>query len=224
MWKYYDSNLAGGRLKKIYDLATPRIEQYLKSEIDFVLSRIKRDASVLDLGCGYGRAIPMIAGKASRVIGIDNSFGNLLFAVKNLRTFVNYDLACMDAGKLGFKPKTFDTVVCIQNGISAFHVDQSVLIQEAVRTCKNGGTVMFSSYSSKFWENRLEWFRLQSEAGLLGEIDMEKTKDGVIACKDGFTATTVSAERFQELTSGLPVKTEITEVDDSSLFCIMMPN
>jgi ubiquinone/menaquinone biosynthesis C-methylase UbiE len=224
MWKYYDEKLAGERLKKIYDVSTPRIRQYLESEIAFVLGGIHPGALVLDLGCGYGRAIPQIAKKASQIIGIDNSFGNLVYGVEHLRNVSNYGFLCMNAAELGFKPQTFDTVICIQNGISAFHVDQKILIKEVVRVCKSGGAVMFSTYSPKFWESRLEWFQLQSEAGLLGEIDNEKTKDGVIVCKDGFTATTASAERFLELTLDLPAKTEITEIDASSLFCVIHPS
>src|SRR4030067_365892 len=67
---------------------------------------------------------------------------------------------------------------------------------------KQGGTILFSSYSDKFWKYCLEWFKRQSEEGLVGEIDFDKTRDGVIVCKDGFTASTVGRERFVELTAG----------------------
>jgi len=223
MWKYYDERLAGERLKKIYDFSTPRIRQYLESEISFVLDKISPGALVLDLGCGYGRAIPQIAKKALHIVGIDNSFGNLAYGAEYLKTISNYGFLCMNAAELGIRPQTFDAVICIQNGISAFHIDQKTLIREAVRVCKTGGVVLFSTYSPKLWEHRLEWFELQSEAGLLGEIDMEKTRDGIIVCKDGFTATTASSELFLELTHDLSVKMEITETDDSSLFCVIQP-
>jgi len=60
---------------------------------------------------------------------------------------------------------------------------------------------------------------VQADEGLLGEIDFEKTGNGVIICKDGFKATTVGPEGFRELTSGLGVDIKIVEVDNSSLFC-----
>jgi 2-polyprenyl-6-hydroxyphenyl methylase/3-demethylubiquinone-9 3-methyltransferase len=128
----------------------------------------------------------------------------------------------MDVARLSFFDHTFDVVVCIQNGISAFHVDQKQLINESIRVTKHGGRILFSSYSEKFWNDRLEWFRLQSEAGLLGEIDYEKTANGIIVCKDGFTASTVDRHRFLTFTSGLDVETNIVEVDESSLFCEMI--
>jgi len=57
----------------------------------------------------------------------------------------------------------------------------------------------------------------------LGEIDYEKTKDGVIACKDGFTATTVSPDEFSKLTKEINAGVRVVEVDGSSLFCEIVP-
>ena len=65
----------------------------------------------------------------------------------------------MDAINLGFQDSIFDMVVCIQNGISAFHVDLRALIQETIRITKPGGKILFSTYSDKFWEQRLKWFQ-----------------------------------------------------------------
>jgi 2-polyprenyl-6-hydroxyphenyl methylase/3-demethylubiquinone-9 3-methyltransferase len=82
--------------------------------------------------------------------------------------------------------------------------------------------ILFSSYSDKFWKHRLEWFQLQSEAGLLGEIDYKKTGNGVIVCKDGFTTTTIGREQFRELTARFDnIYVDITEVDESSIFCVI---
>ena len=86
----------------------------------------------------------------------------------------------------------FDLTICIQNGISAFRVDKQRLLAEAVRVTKSGGTVFFSSYSSRFWAARLEWFEIQAAHGLVGEIDYRATGDGVIICKDGFCARRIS--------------------------------
>jgi 2-polyprenyl-6-hydroxyphenyl methylase/3-demethylubiquinone-9 3-methyltransferase len=125
----------------------------------------------------------------------------------------------MNAVEMGFYPGMFDLVICIQNGISAFHVDQRKLIVAAVEVTKPGGLVLFSSYSERFWEERLLWFRVQAEHGLIGEIDERATGDGVIVCKNGFRATTVRPQEFATLTEGLGKSIKITEVADSSVFC-----
>jgi 2-polyprenyl-6-hydroxyphenyl methylase/3-demethylubiquinone-9 3-methyltransferase len=130
--------------------------------------------------------------------------------------------AVMNALLLGFKDKCFDLVACIQNGISAFKVDQEELLREALRVTRPGGRVLFSSYSEKFWPDRLNWFRIQSDHGLLGEIDDKATGDGIIVCKDGFRATTVGPADFCRLTSGIGIACTIEEVDESSIFCEML--
>ncbi len=219
MGDYYSKKLSAERLKQVYEIAPPRVRQYLRAEIDHVVSRLRAGRIVLELGCGYGRVLEPLAGKAELAIGIDTSMDSLAMAREELAGLKSIRLLRMDAARLGFADKTFDLVACVQNGISAFHVDQRALLAESVRVTRPGGTALFSSYTERFWEHRLEWFRLQSEAGLLGEIDPERSRDGRIVCRDGFSATTVSPEKFRELTTGLPALVEVFEVDGSSLFC-----
>ena len=221
MASYYEEKLAAERLKQCYEIAPPRVQQYLEAEVAHVLEKIHTGDTVLELGCGYGRILPSLAQKAGTVIGIDTSLASLAMANQMLVNVSNYHLVDMDAVQLAFHDRVFDCVICIQNGISAFHVDQQALIRESVRVTKPGGMVMFSSYSDKFWEERVRWFHIQAEAGLLGEIDNERTGDGLIVCKDGFTATTVRLGEFLALTSGLNLEVRIVEVDESSLFCEM---
>jgi len=217
---YYDRILSADRLKRCYEIAPARVQQYFEAELNHVLKIIRRKDFVLDLGCGYGRIIPALAKNAKFVYGIDTSLSSLVLGKEMLRGLSNVMLQKMDAVDLTFDDKAFDVVLCLQNGISAFHVDQKELIMESIRVTKPGGRIFFSGYSEKFWSHRLEWFILQSKEGLLGEIDFDKTRDGVIVCRDGFSATTVSPERFRMLTAGLRnVEVKIEEVDESCIFC-----
>ena len=79
--------------------------------------------------------------------------------------------------------------------------------------------MLFSSYSDRFWEERLKWFEIQAEHQLIGEIDHHLTANGLIVCKDGFRATTMNAESFRSLAAFLKLTPTIIEVDGSSLFC-----
>jgi len=215
---YYSQMLAAARLKQVYEMAPVRVRQYLDAEVTHVLEKIRPGDLVVELGCGYGRIIPRLAAKAGWVVGIDTSGVSLEYAQETV-DLSNCSFSRMNAVKLAFRDGVFDCVVCVQNGISAFHVDQQALISESVRVAKAGGTVLFSSYSERFWKDRLEWFELQSKAGLVGEIDYEKTMDGVIVCRDGFTTTTVDGDDFLALTAQLDADVRLVEVDESSLFC-----
>ncbi len=220
---YYEDRLSAERLKRCYEIAPPRVQEYLEAETEHVLRKTRAGDTVLELGCGYGRVLLKLARKAGWIFGIDTSLASLKLGLETLGRISKYTLLAMDAARLAFREGVFDGVFCVQNGISAFHVDPKRLIRESLRVVKPGGRVLFSSYSAKFWEDRLEWFELQAEAGLLGNIDYDRTGDGVIVCKDGFTATTVRPHEFLSFTAGLDVDARIEEVDESSVFCEIIP-
>lgn len=219
MTGYYAERLAGERLRECYLIAPPRVRQYLEAEIQYVLSRVRPSDTVLELGCGYGRVMARLAGRAESVVGIDTAGSSLVLAQDILSPFSNCYLAQADAVALAFGDGVFDVVVCIQNGICAFGVDQPSLIRESVRVTCPGGRVLLSTYAERFWSDRLEWFKLQSDAGLLGEIDWDATGDGVIVCRDGFRATTLGSEQFAAIAGDLGRNLSINEVDGSSVFC-----
>jgi len=219
MSSYYSEKLSAERLELCYDLAPPAVKRYLDAEIEHVRGKIASSKLVLELGCGYGRVLKQLSSAPAMLVGIDTSFHNLAMAQTYARGDGSVRLLLMDAVHLGFPSEVFDLVCCIQNGISAFHVDQRELLSEAVRVVKPGGRVLFSSYAEKFWEDRLNWFRIQAFHGLVGEIDEVSTGDGIIVTKDGFTATTVTPEQFLNLTRGLGSSRSVQIVGDSSVFC-----
>jgi 2-polyprenyl-6-hydroxyphenyl methylase/3-demethylubiquinone-9 3-methyltransferase len=216
---YYARKLAGRRLQRCYEIASPRILQYFEAEIEFLLERIASAESALELGCGYGRVTRRMAEVAASVTGIDTAEENLALA----RELESRDPVCgyllMDAAAMTFPDGRFDAVACIQNGICAFGVDRLTLLSEAVRVARPGGVVLFSTYSDRIWPERLEWFEAQAAEGLLGPLDREACVDGVIACKDGFRSGRVTPDEFRSLCAQLGAEPILTEVDGSSLFC-----
>ena len=220
---YYQEKLSAERLRRVYDIASPRVRQYLQAEIDFVMSRMGPGDRVLELGCGYGRVLDCLSKKSQRVFGIDTSWSSLAFSLSLQQGRPLFRMAAMDAFQLGFRPGSFDLVVCIQNGISALKGEPLALMEEALRVTRRGGSVLFSSYAEAFWSERLDWFRAQAQEGLLGEIDEERTGNGVIMCRDGFEASTFGSGDFADLSRSLGLEPRITEVDGSSLFCEFYP-
>ncbi|MBN2226262.1 MAG: class I SAM-dependent methyltransferase [candidate division Zixibacteria bacterium] len=214
---YYKEKLSAERLRQAYEIAPPRVRQYLRSEIEFVKSRMNPHDTVVELGCGFGRVLLALADHAGILYGIDNSPTSIRLA-KQIHAD-NVRLAVMDAVAMAFADKVFDLVVCIQNGISAFHVDPVQLVRESLRITRPGGRVLLSSYSDKFWADRLKWFELQAQHGLHGEIDYEATRPGRIVSRDGFFGTTYSADDFRKIVSNFTAAYAIHEIDESSLFC-----
>ncbi|MBU7038512.1 MAG: class I SAM-dependent methyltransferase [Theionarchaea archaeon] len=219
MADYYSKSLYGKALRKCYDIAPPRVKQYLTAEIQYVIEHVEGCHLVLELGCGYGRVMKSVSHHVGTVVGIDTSTHSLMYGQDFLSEEDNWHMLAMDASQLGFSRSTFDAVVCVQNGLSAFRVDSSLLARESLRVTRPGGLLLYSSYSPLFWEHRLEWFHLQAQHGLIGEIDESRTGNGVIVCKDGLHLTSVTESQFVKLFSGKGTTVTTEEVDGSSIFC-----
>lgn len=218
MSDYYSKKLAGERLKQCYDVASPRVRQYLDAEIAYVKSRLKATDEVLELGCGYGRVTLDIAGSVKRMVGVDIAEESIDLAQRNDPGH-RCEYQVMDAVDLQFPENSFDAIICVQNGICAFGVDQVRLLEEALRVVRDKGLLLFSTYSDQFWADRLHWFEAQAAAGLMGSVDRSRCGEGVIVCEDGFCAGRMKPEDFAAICSSVSVKPEITEIDDSCLFC-----
>jgi len=96
-----------------------------------------------------------------------------------------------------------------------------MLLREALRVTRPEGTVLFSSYSQRFWADRLDWFHRQADEGLIGPIDEQASGDGVIVCADGLRLGAVGHDELTELLREGGVEGRITEVDGSSVFCVI---
>ena len=219
MTDYYVQNLSGRRLQRCYDLASPRVRQYLEAEVRHVLRRLRPGDSVLELGCGYGRIAERLAAVARHVVGIDVALESLRLGRHLFGPTSGCQWLCSDALALSLSEATFDVVVCLQNGICAFGVDPVALVQEALRVTRRGGRVILSSYADSFWPERLAWFEAQAAEGLVGAIDHDASREGVIVCADGFRAARMTPEGFRSVCDRVGVDAEIFEVDGSCVFC-----
>lgn len=217
---YYAEKLNSSNLLKVYDTQLDRVKRYLDEEIDFVRKNLEGHETLLELGAGYGRIVKELASSCQSILGIDISMESALLSEEYLKGIPNASVLQMDVHNMDLK-ETFDVILCLQNGLSAMKITTTDLINRILDKVTVGGKVYFSTYSENFWEHRLSWFVEQSEKRLLGEIDFENTRDGVIMCKDGFKAITYSMDQLHEIgrRSGYPYK--IVEVDASSLFLII---
>ncbi len=219
---YYRERLSGERLRRCYELASPRIRRYLEAEVAYLEETLTGAGAVLELGCGYGRVAFRLAETIPVVVGIDNAGGSLRLGIEQARGSRAVSFAAMDACGLGFRDASFDAVICVQNGICAFGADPGTLLDEALRVTRPGGRTIFSTYSPSIWPERVEWFQAQAAAGLLGALDREQTRDGVIVCRDGFRSGTFNREGFLELAESRGLEASVTEIDGSCLACAFL--
>lgn len=217
MKDYYVENLSGNHLHRVYSLADESVQKYLQGEIEFCRERISPGDQVLELGCGYGRILKALAGDTHTIEGIDNAPGNIELAGEYLHNLPGIKVHLMNVDNLDFADDSFDLVLCAQNGLSAFGLDPLIVVREAYRVTKHDGRLICCTYAKSFWPSRLQWFRKQAEAGLLGAIDETKTGNGVIACVDGFMSTSMTDVQFQDIASALNLAVDIVALPSGSL-------
>ncbi|MBU0517384.1 class I SAM-dependent methyltransferase [bacterium] len=217
--RYYADKLSGERLDLCYQIAPPRVQQYLNAEIKHCLSLIGSKDRVLEIGCGYGRVLHRIAEVTKHAVGIDNSAENLRYGRYRFHLLERMAFNLMEAEDLAFEDSQFDVTLCIQNGLSAIKGNTIKIVEECLRVTKPGGRCLFSSYTDEFWPDRLEWFQMQAEEKCVGKIIQGLTGNGVIVCEDGFRATTMGRADYLEIAMTLNTDAVFTVVDGSSLFC-----
>ena len=106
---FYSKKLFASKLRKAYEIASPRIQQYLDAEIQYVIDHLQASDTVLELGCGYGRVLKRLAKNVNRVVGIDIAKASLKYAEIYLVDHKNIDLHYMTARSINFAEKSFES-------------------------------------------------------------------------------------------------------------------
>jgi len=103
--------------------------QYLQEEV-ILVERVS-SGRVLDVGCGKGRVIQLIADKVESYTGVDVDEKVLENARKVAKSYSNATLVNKDARDIVslFGEKYFDTVLCLFNTIGAMPEPKKVLEQ-----------------------------------------------------------------------------------------------
>jgi ubiquinone/menaquinone biosynthesis C-methylase UbiE len=126
-------------------------EIFTASERDFLLSKIRSEDDVLDMGCGTGRFTVPLAGRAKTVSGLDMSSAMLATARKKLADQgLHADLREGDMADLPFDDASFDVVVSM---LALMHVprrDRQQVFFEVARVLRPGGRLLIGVKNSLF--------------------------------------------------------------------------
>ena len=113
---------------------------------------IKKDLSVLDLGCGNGYWTKLLGQKYQKVIGIDNS-KELIKIAKNKRQLPNIEYKLIDIeDELPFADNSFDFM--FSNMVIHYVKDLNKLIHELYRIVKPDGLILLSFVHPAFESNK----------------------------------------------------------------------
>ncbi|MEK6927890.1 MAG: class I SAM-dependent methyltransferase [Nanoarchaeota archaeon] len=112
-------------------------KKFLKEEQEKLIPLLEKEYSVLDVGCGNGRMISIIAPKVKRYLGIDIDKKVIEEVKEKSKNFNNSEIINLNAEKLTskFKDNSFDLVVCLWNTVACVKDDKK-LFGEIYRVTK----------------------------------------------------------------------------------------
>jgi methionine biosynthesis protein MetW len=118
-----------------------------RPDYDLIASWLKPGETALDLGCGTGELLQLLAGRGIRGWGVERDPGLVLAAIENGVNVIQSDL---EAGLAGFEDDAFDHVVLSRTLQTVRHTQQ--IIAEMLRVGREA-VVSFPNFA--YWKNRM---------------------------------------------------------------------
>ena len=116
-----------------------------RPDFDVIASWMKPGETVLDLGCGEGELLQLLAARGIRGWGVERDPGHVLAAVENGVNVIQSDL---EAGLAGFEDNAFDHVVLSRTLQTVRHTQQ--ILAEMLRV---GHEAVVSFPNFAYWKN-----------------------------------------------------------------------
>lgn len=111
---------------------------------------------LLDLGCGTGDDVRVLAGEGFRTVGLDFSLNGLLFA-RDMFPRGRFVQADLEARRLPFRDAVFDAVIA-RCALHYFRLAQvQRLVDEVARVLAPGGAIAFVVNSAEHLRRRMQY-------------------------------------------------------------------
>lgn len=191
----------------------PEIKRWFEAERRYLRKNIKRDSSILEIGCGYGRSIADISDIASRVVGVDLSPLCLSNARKNLAHLKNIEIYKADGRALPFREEDFDFTISMGNTFGSLNGYQNDVLKEMRRVTKSGGRIILGVYSERALPIRI---RDYSQSGLhIIRVDPEKK----IFTEEGLVTEQFTRNKLEDLFSTVGLDVSIKRLTPITYIC-----
>jgi SAM-dependent methyltransferase len=130
------------------------LDQYRYRRLDYLPRVLEfdrwRDRDVLDIGCGAGLDLVRFARAGARAFGVELSDNALALAREHLAaTRQRAALVQADGGRLPFRDRSFDLVICL--AVLPFARDAAAIVAEAARVLRDDGVAVLMAYNRHSW-------------------------------------------------------------------------
>lgn len=205
---FYSTNIFEKWLKK----ASPAIQDWFKEENKYLLKQMKPRYSILDVGCGFGRHIKILAPVVKEVVGIDKNPSMVEKAKRELAEHKNVKFLTRDAQNTRLKANSFDLVICMTNTFGNFINTKLKSLSEMARVLKPNGKIIISVYSEKALDTRITDYK---NVGL----HIEAIENGRIYTDEGLISEQFTKKDLTELFNRAKLKVTIKQLTPFDYLC-----
>ncbi|MCI0542366.1 class I SAM-dependent methyltransferase [bacterium] len=181
------------------------IQEFVDGEIEFLEKYLKSNTAILEVGCGYGRLLPVLQKRARRVVGVDFSRSLIKKAKKFENEFSNIKLKHMDARKLDLSDGIFDYTLCLNATFGNMPDIEEEVFQEMVRVTKTGGEVIISVFSDNAKEAQVANYKR------LGLTNIHDTGNSIVT-GEGLVSRRFTREELENFAVRAGMKNSIHKV------------
>jgi ubiquinone/menaquinone biosynthesis C-methylase UbiE len=186
-----DQVYAGGLLNRALDPSTQpnQIREFLRAEIELLHNIVPKGVRLLDVGCGTGRHLGLLADRLAIGVGVDYERSCIAEARRQVHARHVHFLAA-DATAIPLHT-TFDLVTCLTNTWGTMSDKVSVLT-EMRRLAPYPLTCVLSVFSLGSIPWRREWYQR------LGHAVLQESKDCLVT-EGGFRSEHFSEARLRSI-------------------------
>ncbi|MBI4016753.1 MAG: class I SAM-dependent methyltransferase [Candidatus Aenigmarchaeota archaeon] len=161
--------------------------KWFEAERQFLTEHVKKNSSVLEVGCGNGRSLRELLPITTSLTGIDNDVVAVKHAKENFKHYPSVKIIFGEGDDLPFDNESFDVVTCMST-FANFGDKKYQILKEMERVLKRNGHIIISVFSEKALKERMKVYRK-----LAKEDIKEIRKNGTVIFQDG-----TSSEQFSK--------------------------
>ena len=189
----------------------PLLKDWYEKELKFMKNL---SGEILEIGCGTGRALKVLAEKCNKIIGIDNEQIMVDIAKKNVSKINKVQIFKQDVKSLKFSKNSFDFVICLGNTFGTFRRNKIPALFEMKRVCKKSGQIIISVYNEKALKPRLESY------GKDELTQVKITKTGTVYSQEGLSSEQFTKNKLKKIFKKVGLKYKIIDLSQISYLCI----
>lgn len=125
------------------------VRTFLRAEIPYLKTHLKKGTRVLDVGCGYGRVLKCLRNGSWELWGMDNSRNELRQAKHYIGRAPNVHLVLGDVRNTGFPRGFFDAAYVTGNTFGNLGRSKVPVLKEFTRIVRKGGSIIVTTYNEK---------------------------------------------------------------------------